>query len=419
MQIEQAIYGSKESGGYRFLARSPGFRDDWLPTAEQLCMGFGERPAGAVCPSCVFARPFDRRHVAVVQAADQGTDDSGRPGALGFHLLILPRSLYVELGGDPFFIAEQYPPPWQARSELPSLTWSTGAPPTRTVAMLQKTLNVPYSATLLGGVQILLDGGRLVFERSGPDPAILRSLWALLPTSERSRRWPASFAFGNAHRFDAVVVPRAFGPDFEHYVTEEKAGDYPEGRFECNLQSAIETGDQNEIDALLNHNRSRSVRIALVLLAMVIFLSLAAAFLLPTPPPVRPVPTNAKASPPALDLPAPEECRSLDLHERTQFAARLHVLGAKLRIALPEGISDDTLAADLAVLDRRLGTPDARRDAGPLRNFGPIQRQLRVLLWKHAIADYSDRRLNMMELLERLEQRLVNEGKLTEEAGDR
>ncbi len=39
--------------------------------------------------------------------------------------------------------------------------------------MLQKILNVPYSPTLLGGVQILLDGGRLVLERSGPDAGIL------------------------------------------------------------------------------------------------------------------------------------------------------------------------------------------------------------------------------------------------------
>src|SRR6185437_14502741 len=205
--IEQAIYGCQDTGGYRFLARSAGFRDDWLAEAERLCTGFGERPAGVACPECVFARPFGRHHVAIVQAADQGHDDAGRPGALGFYLLILPRSLYVDLGGDPFFIAEQFPVPWGARGELPALTWTAGQPPARDVMTLQKILNVPHSATLLGSVQVLLDGGRLVFERSGPDAAILRSLWALLPTSERVKRWPASFAFHNGHRFDAVVVP--------------------------------------------------------------------------------------------------------------------------------------------------------------------------------------------------------------------
>ncbi len=279
--IEQAIYGGQDTGGYRFLARSAGFRDDWLAEAERLCTGFGERPAGVACPGCVFARPFGRRHVAIVQAADQGSDDAGRPGALGFYLLILPRSLYVELGGDPFFIAEHYSPPWQARGELPSLTWSAGAPPARTVEILQKTLNVPHSATLLGGAQILLDGGRIVFERSAPDAAILRSLWALLPAHERAELWPASFTFGNLHRFDAVVTPRATDAEYEHYITEEKTGDYPEGRYECNLQSAIETGDQQEIDALLNYNRSRMLRLIVLLLVIVMILSLAMARLLP------------------------------------------------------------------------------------------------------------------------------------------
>jgi len=416
MRIEQAIYGSQESGGYRFLARSAGFAEDWLSEAERLCMGFGERPAETVCPACVFARPFGSRQVAIVQVADQGPDDAGRPGALAFYLLILPHPLYLDLGGDPFFIAEQFPAPWQMRGELPALTWAAGAPPARTVAILQKTLNVPYSATLLGGVQILLDGGRIVFERSSPDSAILRSLWALLPASERGTLWPASFAFSNAHRFDAVVVPRAAGADFDNYVTEEKAGDYPEGRYESNLQSAIETGDQREIDALLSHNRSRSLRLVVVLLGMVIVLSIAVAVLLPGPHSAQPAPTKAKAPPPSLDLPAVDECRTLDIRERSQLSASLQALGKQRHIALPDGISDETLAADLAALDKHLGTPDPARDPGSLRNFGPLQRQLRALLWKHAVADYNDRRLNTMELLERLQHRLDQRDKPTERA---
>ncbi len=282
--IEQALFGRQDAGGHRLLARSPGFGDEWMSEAERLCTGFGERPAGATCPGCVFARPLGRHHVAIVQAADQVVDDTGQPGALGFYLLILPRSLYGELGGDPFFIAEQFPPPWQARGELPSLSWSAGAPPARTVELLQKILNVPYSATLLGGAQILLDGGRLVLERTAPDATILRSLWALLPTQERAKLWPASFTFSNVHQFDAVVTPRATVAEYEHYITEEKAGDYPEGRYECNLQSAIETGDQEEIDALLNYSRSRMLRLIVVLLMIVMILSFAMARLLPGTP---------------------------------------------------------------------------------------------------------------------------------------
>src|SRR6185437_15737749 len=58
--IEQAVYAGQEAGGYRFLARSPGFRDEWLAEAERVCTGFGERPAGVACPGCVFARPVGR-----------------------------------------------------------------------------------------------------------------------------------------------------------------------------------------------------------------------------------------------------------------------------------------------------------------------------------------------------------------------
>jgi hypothetical protein len=163
--------------------------------------------------------------------------------------------------------------------------------------MLQKILNVPYSATLLGGAQILLDGGRLVFERTSPDSSILRSLWALLPTQERAKLWPASFTFSNIHQFDAVVTHRATDTEYEHYITEEKAGDYPEGRYECNLQSAIETGDQGEIDALLNYSRSRMLRLIVVLLLMVILLSGAMSVLLPGPRSPRSAPATPKAVP--------------------------------------------------------------------------------------------------------------------------
>src|SRR5262245_5224006 len=133
MLIEQALYGSRDAAGYRFLARSPGFRDDWLPEAERLCTDFGERPAGVACPACVFALPLGPRHVAVVQAAERGADDAGRPGALTFRILAVPRDLYADLGGDPFFLADAFPPPWDADGSLPALSWTADPPPLRTV----------------------------------------------------------------------------------------------------------------------------------------------------------------------------------------------------------------------------------------------------------------------------------------------
>src|SRR5438105_15628310 len=113
--LEHALYGGQDAGGYRFLAQSPGFREEWLPEAERLCTGFGERPAGVACPRAVFAQPFGKDQVALVQVADQGSDDQGRPGILAFHVVVLPYRLYAFLGGDPFYLAERLPPPWAAR----------------------------------------------------------------------------------------------------------------------------------------------------------------------------------------------------------------------------------------------------------------------------------------------------------------
>jgi hypothetical protein len=406
--IEQAIYGGQAEGGYRFLARSPGFREEWLGEAERLCTGFGERPAGVSCPGCVFARPFGRDQVAVVQVADQGADDAGRPGALAFRLLVLPKRLYQDVGGDPFFIAEQLPPPWPARGELPALEWGAGPAPRRTVAMLQQVLEVPNSATLLGGAQALLDGGRLVFERTAPDERLVRSLWALLPHSTRSELWPASFCFGNAHRFSVAVVPRASGPAYTGYLHEEQAGDYPEGRYELALQTAVESGDQHELDALFaRRSRAQTMRLAVALLAVFALVGGGIMLMGPTPHGRRPAPSTAPARPRPELLPA-EQYPPFGDTERQRLAKRLHELARALRVALPAGATDADLSVDLGAIDAalgaRLGGVAPPRDPGPLADYGAIPRQLRALLWKYEVADYKEANLNTLELLERLEQ---------------
>jgi hypothetical protein len=415
--IEQAVYGSQGDGGYRFLARSAGLADEWLAEAERLCTGFGERPAGVSCPECVFARPFLSSRVAVVQVADQGTDDAGRPGALGFRLLVLPARLYRDLGGDPFWIAEAFPPPWQARGELPALEWTAGPPPARTVAQLRCVLDVPNSPTLLGGVQALLDGGRLVFERSAPDTPLLRSLWALLPTQSRCELWPASYCFSNAHGFHVLAVPRAAGPEYEYHIPEEQAGDYPEGHYELALQTAVESGNQADLDALLaRRSRTQTIKLALGLLAATIALAIGSALLNPAPPPAGSAASTAsRAARP--ELPPRDECPDLSPGERAQLAGKLQDLGQRLGVPLPAKSTREALEGDLAALDAHLGTPNPSRDPGPLKDYGPLQRQVRALLWKHGVASYKERGLNTVELIERLRQALAQQGKLKEDGG--
>jgi hypothetical protein len=437
--VEQAIYGNLDAGGYRFLARSPGFRDDWLAEAQRICTGFGDRPAGVACPACVFAQPLGKQHVAIVQVADQGSDDAGRPGALGFHLLLLPRAAYRGFGGDPFALAERCPPPWPARGELPALSWPAVSPPGRTVEQVRGVLKRPDGPNLLGGAQVLADGGRLVFERAGPDPDLLHAQWMLLPTSTRTELWPASFAFGNSLRFHVLAVPRVQGDDYPHYVTESQAADYPEGRYELALQTAAEAGDQKALDKLLaRRSGTETMRLALYILGAAVVVLVAAGLLNPKPPPAiktdstdkeRPAP---KQTPAQAELKLPREFPTLSKDERQQLKQALVKLAAHAEALPPENLTRElavlattgslastallaketiyclmSTEALLEAIDRRLGT-DPKRDPGPLRDIGSPQRQLRALLWKHGVADYHDLGLTTSELVERL-QRVVDE----------
>jgi len=289
IQIEQAlwIWGN---GQFRLMGRSPGFLDEWLQDAQEMCAAFGDRPPGVDCPLCVFAQPFGRRHVAVVQVADQPLKSDSQvsggsvetthhsrltthqPTTLGFHQLILARKDYPLLGGDPFELAERFPPNWEQRGDLPRLSMQLTFQ-ARTVEEVQQVLKRPDGPALLGGVQALIDGGQLVFQRPAPDTPLLQGLWKLLPASNRCELWPASFAFDNALRFDAVVTSRPNREAYDGYLTEEQAADYPQGRYELSLQTAAEAGDQGELDALFaRRSRAQTWRLGWLLLAVMVVL---------------------------------------------------------------------------------------------------------------------------------------------------
>jgi hypothetical protein len=401
--IEQAIYSNAAGGGYRFLARSTGFLDEWLPEAERICTGFGERPAGVACPLSVFAQPFGLHHVAVVQAADQGSDDAGRPGALGFRLLVIPRKDYQSFLGDPFAIAERFPPSWGARNDLPTLDWPREFPARRTVDELQKVLKGGNSATLLGGAQALVDGGGLVFERSAPDDTLVRGLWTLLPWNTRARLWPASFVFGNSLGFDVLVLPRADEMTFTSYLNEEQAGDYPEGRYERSLQVAVEAGDQAGLGDLFAR-RSSSQTLKLAMLLLVAFSVIAVAMQLVTTGPAASTrtPPTRRTEPP-LEKSYP--------HMRDAMVVEVaHALTALIKDLGMERVKGKPKVTELlAALDERLGTPDPQRYPGPLKDLGEkdYERQLRALLWKHHVDGFDDPRLNGVELVERLRAKLL------------
>jgi hypothetical protein len=268
LTIEQAL-ADRTPAGITVAARSPAFLAEWEPEFVRLCGAFGEPPAGQHLPNCVFARPLARGRVAVVQAAAEG-----QPPKLQFHCLSLPAEVYAAVG-DPFRVAEQFPPPWGTTVALPTLAWLDEVP-ARTVGQVQRVLQEEDGPTLLGAAQSLVDGGRVVFERPFPAPDLLHRLWTLLPDSTRAEIWPASYAFGPELDLQAVVVPKADPAKFAGYMTEAQAGDYPQGRYELNLQIAAEAGDQGALDRLFARRSSRqTLRLALVLLGIAMALAFA------------------------------------------------------------------------------------------------------------------------------------------------
>jgi hypothetical protein len=108
----------------------------------------------------------------------------------------------------------------------------------------------------------------------------------LLPGATRTELWPTTYAFSNALAFHIAVVPRASGPEYERYVTEAEAGDYPEGSYELALQIAAESENQQELDGLFaRRSRRQAFRLALLLLILFILFPMSN---LVCGPPVRP-----------------------------------------------------------------------------------------------------------------------------------
>jgi hypothetical protein len=125
----------------------------------------------------------------------------------------------------------------------------------------------------------------------------------------------------------------------------------------------------------------------------------------PQPPPES-VPAPGGVAP---GLPPPEQFHTLDDQERKALTDKLRNLAGQLHVEAPAAASAEDL---LDRIDRHLGTPDPQRNPGALAEQGPVQRRLRVLLWKHDVPEYRERGLNPVELVERLETKLKQEKKL-------
>jgi hypothetical protein len=300
---EQAVFFRPAHSALELRARSAGFADDWLPEVERWANGFGEPAGGCRCPLALFVQPLGKEMVALVRVSDLPLAHLG--SGLAFHVVVIPRAFYF---GDPFAIGAGMEPPWQMLGTLPAIDFSPRGEPRRTVAMVQEVLKrlksdalgkdedpetverTPENSegpTLLGGVQVLVDGGRLAFFRAAPDPNVIQGLWTLLPEVSRRQLWPATFAFSDQLGFDVIIVPPSIGARLEGYTTEEQAADYPAGHYEKSLQTAAESEDQVALDRLFSR-RSPAEVIRLALTLMVVLAVAAILARLPLGPPAPP-----------------------------------------------------------------------------------------------------------------------------------
>jgi hypothetical protein len=255
--IAQAVLGD----GGRF-SRSEDFDEAWRAEAERVIDGFG-LPPGTSAPDCLFAVPFARRRVAVVSVR-------GRQ----FRFLILPKALY-EVIPDPFAIADRFPPYWERATSLPTLEWPAEPLPRRTVAQLDAIFKHGDGPFLLGACQTLVDSGRILVVRDEPDPRLCRDVWNLIPDSTRRQTWMATFAYSTDLTFGLAVLPRLPEGGVPGYLTEDQTRDYPESRYERELQVAVEHNDQRTVDRLLARRTSaETLRLALWLVLAAAVVSL-------------------------------------------------------------------------------------------------------------------------------------------------
>ena len=205
--LEQLVYGSFPfwDRGYDVLARSPGCRDEWAADVLSACRRFGEAPSGVTPSSALFSLPLPSGPRAVVGVEPQGVDDRGRPGALAFHALLIEPRDYRKAGSNPFAFAGALRRDWSAETALGAVFWTIeGMPPSSATDPRTRWI-----------AEVLPKGRRVALESATPIDALAREVWPSLPESTRRKASVATWAFGNANRFDLVALPRLAGVEFD------------------------------------------------------------------------------------------------------------------------------------------------------------------------------------------------------------
>jgi hypothetical protein len=145
-----------------------------------------------------------------------------------------------------------------ADAPVNSLAWQ------RDVQQLSNALQTLDGPLLLGGTQVLVDGGRVILTREKPDPTHLAGFWIFLPNSVLADLQASSFT-RNPTDYTLAFVPLENADLVAnlHCLTEEQIRDYPESHYEKELQFAIDHEDQKVLDRLLARRSSaETIRLA-------------------------------------------------------------------------------------------------------------------------------------------------------------
>lgn len=237
---------------------SPGFDESLTADVERIAIEIGEPPAESMTVTWL-----NRSWVAIVST--RGTSS---------RFLVLNRKLYEAIPS-PFAIVDRFPPEYVRGGPRPDLEWPPEPLPRRKAADLEAVLKHGDSPFLLGASQALVDSGRIALVRDLPDEKTIRDLWALLPDSIRRQTTFATFAGSTAFAPSIVVLRSLPEGGIAGYLTEDQARDYPESRYERELQVAIEHGDQKSLDKLLaRRSSSETLRLALWMVALAFLFAL-------------------------------------------------------------------------------------------------------------------------------------------------
>ena len=256
--IAQAVVGD---GG--LSARSDDFDEDWGRRSSGSSTAFG-LPAGVVRPGVPVRR-------AVRPAARGGR--LGRGPAVPIPGPAAAPCTTSSPTHSPSPTGSR--PRWDDRGPLPTLEWPEEPLPRADGRPARRDLQARRRAVPARGVS---DAGGQRADRSCSGPSRIRSCAATCGTCSRTapgdrrgrRRSPIPTTLG----FGLVVLPAVPEGGLPGYLTEDQARDYPESRYERELQVAVEHGDQRTVDRLLARRSSaETLRLAfwIVLAAAVVF----------------------------------------------------------------------------------------------------------------------------------------------------